>query len=356
MNRPSRACINIDALRHNYSVARRVHGGRALAVLKADAYGHGAVRCANALIGMADGYAVAFLEEALELRAAGIREPILLLEGVFGASQLIDVCSHDLWLVVHNEDQLSMIEHAPRGQFFNVWLKVDSGMRRAGFSLDQVRRAHERLLSCGRVAQITLATHFARADEPDIDFTVRQIKAFDEATKGLLGDRSLCNSAGLLGWADARRDWSRPGIMLYGADPMPSGWQPQRLQPVMSLESQIFSVRELKVGEAIGYGGAFVAQKPMRVGLVAVGYADGYPRTAGAGTPIVVDGVRSHLVGRVSMDMLTIDLTELPRSGLGSLVELWGSQVSVNEVARNAGTTAYELLCNVKRVPKIVLA
>lgn len=363
MARPSRARIDLGALRHNYALAKRLHGGRALAVLKSNAYGHGAVRCAQALEGLADGFAVAFLEEALSLRAAGIVGPLLVLEGVFEAHELQLLRAHDLWTVVHHEAQLRMIEDdvSARGadgvpgvkgsNGLHVWLKADSGMGRAGFALADVADAHARLLATGRVAEITLMTHFARADEPGHDATARQIAAFDAATAGLPGDRSLCNSAGTLAWPAARRDWARPGILLYGADPLPE--PAHGLRPVMTLESEVFAVRTLPPGAALGYGGGFVADQPTRVGLVAVGYADGYPRIAPTGTPVAVDGQPARLIGRVSMDMLTVDLTDLPRAGIGSSVELWGPQVDVNVVARAAGTVSYELLCNVKRVPLV---
>ena len=351
MARPSRARIDLGALRHNYALARQLHGGRALAVLKSNAYGHGAVRCAQALEGRADGFAVAFLEEALALRAAGIAGPMLVLEGVFEAHELQQIRAHDLWTVVHHEAQLRMIEDAADVHGLHVWLKADSGMGRAGFALADVAGAHERLQATGRVAEITLMTHFARADEPGHDATARQIAAFDAATAGLPGDRSLCNSAGTLAWPAARRDWARPGILLYGADPMPE--PANGLRPVMTLESEVFAVRTLQPGAALGYGGGFVAEKPTRVGLVAIGYADGYPRIAPTGTPVAVDGRPARLIGRVSMDMLTVDLSDLPRAGIGSSVELWGPQVDVNIVARAAGTVSYELLCNVKRVPLV---
>lgn len=348
MPRPTHARIDLEALRHNYALARRMHGGRALAVLKANAYGHGATQCARALSGVADGYAVAFLEEALALREAGIREPILLLEGVFHAADLALAKAHSLWIVVHQHSQLRMIEDCGH-QNLNVWLKIDTGMGRVGFALADVPTVHRRLRDIGRVSDITLMTHFARADEPKQNATARQIALFDAATSGLPGDHSLCNSAGLLGWGDARRDWARPGIMLYGANPMPDA--AAGLRPVMTLCSEIFAERTLQPGNALGYGGTYVAQQSTRVGLVAIGYADGYPRTAAPGTPVSVDGHPARLVGRVSMDMLTVDITDVPAVGVGSQVELWGTQVDVNTVARAAGTIAYELLCNVKRVP-----
>jgi alanine racemase len=348
MARPTQAIIDLQALRNNYALARQRHGGRALAVLKANAYGHGAIQCARALTDLADGFAVAFLEEALSLRKAGIDAPILLLEGAFGADDLDVAHANGLWVVVHQESQLRVIEAAWHLRDLNVWLKVDSGMRRAGFAPADVAAAYARLKASGRVSELTLMTHFARADEPDCDSTEQQARLFDAATAGLACDRSLCNSAGLLQWECARRDWGRPGILLYGADPMPNG--DSGLKPVMSLCSEIFAVRELRPGDALGYGGTFIAQQPTRVGLVAIGYADGYPRTAPTGTPAWVDGQPACTVGRVSMDMLTVDITHLPTAGIGSAVELWGSQVDVNVVARAAGTISYELLCNVKRV------
>lgn len=357
MTRPSRARIDLAALRHNHRLARGLHGGRALAVLKADAYGHGAARCARALADVADGFAVAFVQEAVDLRAAGVDRPILVLEGAFDARELADAGALDLWVVAHHEAQLRMLEARGDAAPLHVWLKADSGMGRAGFALADMARAHARLRASGAVSEITLMTHFARADEPDSDMTLRQLDAFDRATAGLPGDRSLCNSAGLLQWPGARRDWARPGIILYGANPLPAteagGGDARDWRPVMSLESEVFALRELRPGDALGYGGGFVASRPTRIGLVAIGYADGYPRRAPSGTPVAVDGERSCIAGRVSMDMLTVDLTDLPEAGIGSKVELWGGRVDVNEVARHAGTIAYELLCNVKRVPRV---
>lgn len=346
--RPARALIDLDALRHNYRLARRRHGGRALAVIKANAYGHGAVRCAQALSDEADGFAVACLEEALELRAAGIARPILLLEGVFEAVELEEVVRHRLWLVVHHEEQLRMIEAMPASPPLSVWLKINSGMNRAGFMPDEVDAIWRRLVDCGRAGEITLMSHFARADEPQVITTAEQIEHFDAATAHLPGARSLANSGAVLGWPAAHRDWARPGILLYGADPMPQ--EGHGLRPVMTLQSAVMAVREIPAGAPLGYGARFVAERPTRVGLVAMGYADGYPRVVPDGTPVAVDEIRTRLIGRVSMDMLTIDLTDLPDAGLGSRVELWGGNIPVNRIAQAAGTIAYELLCNVKRV------
>ena len=346
--RPARALIDLAALRHNYRLARQLHGGRALAVVKANAYGHGAVRCAQALADEADGFAVAFLDEALELRAAGVQQPILLLEGVFAPEELAEVARHGLWIAVHHEAQIAMIERTALAAPLHVWLKINSGMNRAGFLPAAADGAWQRLHATGKVADITLMTHFARADEPQVITTAKQVSRFDAATAHLPGGRSLANSGAILGWPQARREWGRPGILLYGADPMPD--EGHGLQPVMTLESAVMAVREIAAGEALGYGARFIAERDTRVGLVAMGYADGYPRGVADGTPVAVDGLPTRIIGRVSMDMLTVDLTDLPDAGIGSGVELWGRQVPVNRVARAAGTIAYELLCNVKRV------
>jgi alanine racemase len=352
MTRPSRAIVDLAALRHNYQTARRVHGGRVLATLKANAYGHGASACAQALEPVADGFAVAFLDEALALRRARITKPILVLEGCFSAAELEEAHAHGCWTAVHHEAQLRALEAAPsRVRGVHAWLKLDSGMHRAGFALDQARAVHARLRACPGVASVTLMSHLASADEPGKPGTVRQIESFDAATRGLPGARSLANSAGLLAWPGARRDWGRPGILLYGADPLPNGQH--GLKPVMTLQSEVFAVRELAAGEALGYGGRFVTDRPCRVGLVAIGYADGYPRTVPDGTPVAINGRPSRIIGRVSMDMLTVDLSALPGAGIGSVVELWGATVPVNEVAAAAGTISYELLCHVQRVPRV---
>jgi len=346
--RPLIAEIRLANLAHNYRLARSLHGGRALATIKANAYGHGAVRCADYLSDCADGFAVAFLEEALSLRAAGITLPILLLEGVFEAAELDEVEQQNLWLVVQSHAQLAMLLAFPCKRRFNVWLKMDSGMHRAGFAPNEYRTVWQQLISSGKVESIVKMSHFANADVLDSQDTARQMAVFDDAAHGLAGAVSLANSAAVLAQAPARRDWGRPGIMLYGASPFESA-SSEALKPVMRLKSQVFSVRELAAGTAIGYGLHYVTQRPTRVGLVACGYADGYPRTAASGCPLAVDGQLTQLIGRVSMDMLMVDLTEIPSAGLGSEVELWGDVVAVNQVAQQAGTLGYELLCNVKR-------
>ncbi|MFS2156448.1 alanine racemase [Pseudomonas sp. Pseusp122] len=352
--RPARALIDLQALRHNYQLARESTGAKALAVIKADAYGHGAVKVAQALQDQADGFAVACIEEALELRAAGIRAPVLLLEGFFEADELALIVEHDFWCVAHSPWQVDAIERAALSKPITVWLKLDSGMHRVGLHPHEYQAAYQRLQASGKVSKIVLMSHFARADELDSPRSEEQLEIFQAARQGLNAEISLRNSPAVLGWPQIPSDWVRPGIMLYGATPFD---QPQtladRLQPVMSLESKIINVRELPAGEPVGYGGAFVTERPTRIGVVAMGYADGYPRQAPTGTPVWIDGQPSQLLGRVSMDMLCVDLTHLPRAGLGSDVELWGRNVPVGEVASRAGTIAYQILCNLRRVPRL---
>ncbi|KTB98396.1 alanine racemase [Pseudomonas syringae] len=352
--RPARALIDLHALRHNYRLARDSSGGRALAVIKADAYGHGAVHVAQALEAQADGFAVACIEEALELRAAGIRAPILLLEGFFEADELALIVEHDLWTVVHAIWQLEAVEQAQPGKPLTVWLKLDTGMHRVGLHPSEYRAAYQRLLATGKVARVVLMSHFSCADELNSACSDQQVAVFEAARQGLVAETSLKNSPAVMGWPKIPSDWSRTGIMLYGATPFDQT-QPlaERLQPVMTLESKVISVRELPAGEAVGYGATFVSERPLRIGVVAMGYADGYPRHAPTGTPVLIDGQRSRLLGRVSMDMLCVDLTDVPQAGLGSRVELWGKAVLASEVATQAGTIPYQIFCNLRRVPRI---
>ena len=355
MSRPAVARIRLDAFRHNYRLAKEIHGGRALAVVKANAYGHGAVACARAIEDEADGFAVASIEEALALRGAAIAAPILLLEGFFEVAELPEIVAKNLWIVVHHRWQVEALLATRLHSPLTVWLKMDSGMHRVGLAPEGFRAAFEQLRSVPNIAQIVVMSHLASADDPASAHPHQQIVTFRNATAGLDAPVSLSNSAGVLGWPGTHLDWARPGIMLYGVDPMseqegniglPHGGH---LRAVMQLESAIISVRDIPAGEPVGYGCAFVAERPTRVGVVACGYADGYPRVAPTGTPVAVDGRLTRLIGRVSMDMLTVDLTDLPEAKLGSRVELWGDQVRVSEVASRAGTIAYELLCNVKR-------
>lgn len=353
MARPAIAHIRLDAFRHNYRVAKQLHGGKALAVIKANAYGHGAVQCAQAIANEADGFAVACLEEALQLRQAGIKNPILLLEGFFETAELPDIVANDLWLVIHAQWQVDILVATKLAKPVQVWLKIDSGMHRVGLSSDACQQAYIRLAEHVNVGKIVLMTHFANADNLSSQHTLQQITLFRHAIQNLgleevsLSDISLANSAAILGWPQAHATWSRPGIMLYGADPLMKA--ETQLRAVMQLTSKIISIRHINQGESIGYGSIFTAEKPTIVGVVACGYADGYPRSS-IHAPAAVDGKMTKVIGLVSMDMLFIDLTDIPQAKIGSSVELWGDKILANDVAKAAGTIAYELFCNVKRV------
>jgi alanine racemase len=351
--RPAHALIDLGALRHNYRLARRIGGGKALAIVKADAYGHGAVRCAQALEAEADGFGVACIEEALELRQAGIRAPILLLEGFFEPDELPLIAEHDLWTVVATPAQVQALAAFQSPRPLHVWLKLDSGMHRLGLSPEDFRAAWLRLHGLPQVASIVLMTHLARADELDSSRTDEQAVAFALASRGMQAQTSLCNSPGLLGWPALRGDWARPGLMLYGANPFPDhNPLTAQLRPVMSLRSTIIATRELSPGEPIGYGARHVTERPTRVGVVAMGYADGYPQFAPNGTPVMVDGRECALVGRVSMDMLTVDLTDHPAADVGAPVQLWGGAPDISLLARHCNVSAYQMLSGLKRVPR----
>ena len=351
--RPAHALIDLSALRHNYRLAKSLTRCRALAVVKANAYGHGALQCAAALNAEADGFAVSSIDEALELREAGHQQPIVLLEGWFEAAELELICRHHLWPVVHHHGQLVDLREANLSRPLHIWLKLDSGMHRTGFSVAEYPQVWRELQGSGKVASLTKITHLARADEPETGRTEQQLEAFLQATTGLEGPTSLSNSAGVLAWPGAYGDWVRPGIMLYGSSPFGFAQeQAALLRPVMQLDSRVIAVHQIAAGEPIGYGSRFVTSRPSRIGVVAMGYADGYPRHAPDGTPVLVDGQRTCISGRVSMDMLTVDLTDLPNSGLGSYVRLWGDGLDAGEVASRAGTISYQLFCNLNRVPR----
>lgn len=355
MSRPAIAQIRLDAFRHNYRVAKQLHGGKALAVVKANAYGHGAVKCAQAIANEADGFAVAAIEEALQLRAAGIQNPILLLEGFFEATELPLIVQHDLWIVVHADWQAEVLLNAELAKPVQVWLKMDSGMHRVGLSPSAFAKAYAALKNHENVTNLVLMTHFANADNLHSNHTEQQVALFKNTIAACADTTtalSLSNSAAILAWPLAHGDWSRPGIMLYGADPLLTDMHV--LRPVMQLISRIIAIQSVKKGEAIGYGSIFTAKRDTRIGVVACGYADGYPRSAspesGITAPAAVNGMMTQVIGRVSMDMLFVDVTDIADAQVGSAVELWGDTVSANLVAKAAGTIAYELFCNVKRV------
>ena len=349
------ASIDSDALRHNLGRVRALAPrSRVMAVIKANGYGHGIETVARALRG-ADGLAVARLDEALALRASGIESRILLLEGVLDAAQLAAAAQARLEVMVHSPEQLSILEQRDGREPLGAWLKVDTGMNRLGFRPGDCRAAHARLLGVpGLAGEVVIATHFAGSEDTDDPSTQAQMASFAAATAGLPGPRSLANSAGVLDWPASHADWVRPGIMLYGIAPGTRGTGADLgLRPAMRLGTCVIAVRDVPAGEAVGYNGTWRAARDSRIAVVAAGYGDGYPRAARAGTPVLVNGVRRPLAGRVSMDMLTVDVTGDDAVRVGDPVELWGPGNPVEPVARAAGTIAYELTCRVSsRVPR----
>ena len=353
MPRPLTARIDHDALRHNLALARGLAPhSRLMAVVKADGYGHGLLRVASALRG-ADAFAVLTLEDAVALRDAGYRHPVLLLQGFYESVELPEIAARGLTVVIHEATQLDMLLAWKAPRPVDVHLKMNSGMNRLGLPPDQYRDAITRLSAWPGLGQLTLMTHFATADEPA--GIVWQIERFEDASRGIDAPRSLANSAALVRHEPARSEWVRPGIMLYGVAPsVETAAGDLDLRPAMTLSSRIISVQQLAAGERLGYGGTFTADRPTRVGVVACGYGDGYPRHAGTGTPILVDGVRTRTLGRLSMDSLYVDITVLPQAGVGTAVTLWGEGLPAQEVASAAGTIAYQLLCGItRRVPAV---
>ncbi|MFC5520303.1 alanine racemase [Polaromonas jejuensis] len=363
MPRPIHATVHTSALSHNLARTRAAApDARVWAVVKANAYGHGIERVFDALRS-ADGFALLDLAEAQRLRALDWRGPILLLEGCFEARDL-ELCSRlGLWHAIHCNEQIDMLAAHKTQLPHRVFLKMNTGMNRLGFTPERFRAAWTRLNALPQVDEISLMQHFPDADGPR--GISAQLKAFEAVTHDLPGERSLSNSAATMRYGAilaGRSDWIRPGIVLYGSSPdfpehSAADWD---LQPTMTLASKIIGLQHLVAGDTVGYGSSFSADGPLRLGVVACGYADGYPRHCGTGTPVLVNGVRTRLVGRVSMDMLTVDLTPVPEAGFGSEVTLWGQSsggavLSIDEVAQAAGTVGYELMCAVApRVPMTV--
>jgi alanine racemase len=354
MTRPILAQINLAALRANLGIAReRAAGAQVLAVVKANAYGHGLARVLPALA-EADGLALLELEAAVALRELHYARRILLLEGFFAADELTEIAARRLAVVVHHIEQVRMLETATLSRPLEVFIKVNSGMNRLGFRPDDVPAVAERLATAASVAAMRLMTHLARADEDD--GLHEQMRIFDAACKGLPYPRSIANSAAVLRFDEVGGDFVRPGIMLYGSSPIPYDTaESLGLTPAMTLRSQLIAIQELKANASVGYGGGYTAARAHRIGVVACGYADGYPRHAPNGTPVNVCGKTARLAGRVSMDMLTVDLTAVPEARVGSPVVLWGEGLPVDDVAYACGTVGYELLCAVApRVPFVV--
>jgi alanine racemase len=388
MPRPIQANLDLSALENNLHVARRATSARIMSVIKANGYGHGLLRAAEALAAT-DGYALLDIQDAARLREAGYSQTILLLEGFFYTVDLGIVAEYELTCVIHSPWQIAMLDAYPGRGTLDVWLKVNSGMNRLGFAPQQVAQAMDQLRRHRAVRDITLMTHFANADEAR---GIREpLALFNDLAAHYRVPRSLANSAALLRYPEAHGDWVRPGIMLYGASPFVDvSAQQLGLKPAMTLSSRIIATQELRAGDEVGYGALFRAEHAMRIGIVACGYADGYPRQSGrvepeapgthrptprgwsgrvepeapgthlptpggcapGGTPILVDGQRSKTLGRVSMDMLYVDLSALPQAEIGSHVVLWGEGMPIEEVAHAAGTVSYELMCALtERVP-----
>lgn len=349
MSRATGAVINLSALRHNLQRARVLAPhSRIMAMVKANAYGHGIAAAARALSG-ADAFGVASLDEAMAIRHSGLAHPIVLLEGVFAASELEEAARNGCEVVVHDKHQLALLEASHLEKTLGVWLKIDTGMHRLGFPAVETRTVWDRLSAARAVhGPVRLMTHLACADETANPVTRAQLDLFTTVTTGIHAERSIANSAGILAWPESHADWVRPGILLYGVSPFAghSGTE-EGLIPAMTMCTTLIAVKYVKKGEAVGYGGAWVAPQDTRIGIAAIGYGDGYPRHAPNGTPVLVSGMRTPLIGHVAMDMIAVDLLGLPNAKVGDPVVLWGSDLPVEEIACAAGTIPYELLCGV---------
>jgi alanine racemase len=357
MSRPAQITIDLAALRHNLQEIRKMAPRSAvIAMVKSNAYGHGLERIALALP-EANAFGVASLEEGLQLRFAGITQPIVLMEGCFAAHEMPKVLMHDFTLVLHHFNQIDMLDQVSSKKSINAWLKIDTGMHRLGFAADEIKKAYQRLLASSKIKKpFGLMTHFANADSMDRAHTLQQIELFTAVTEGLPGSRSLSNSAAIIAWPTAHADWVRPGIMLYGASPF-SGHQgiEHNLKPVMVLSSELIAIHQLKKGERVGYGGTWTCPEDMRVGVVGIGYGDGYPRHVKNGAPVLVNGLSCPLAGKVSMDMLTVDLRSQPDAKVGDPVMLWGPGLPVEVVAEYSETTAYELLTRITQRVRVAI-
>jgi alanine racemase len=346
MSRPARALRNADALRHNFQEARRrAPRSRVMAIIKSDAYGHGLLWAAQTL-GDADGFGVEGVEQGAALRDAGVTKPITLLEGFFEPAELAAIARYKLWPAVHNEEQLRILETARLDQPVSVWIKLDTGMHRLGFASDKFASVRERLKAASSVGEIRAMTHFSCADDPKSPATVAQIHRFDEQVKNTGMETSLANSAGIISFPASHQAWVRPGIMLYGGTPLVgSSAAAANLKPVMTLQSALISIKHCKKGDPIGYGEDYTCPDDMIIAAAALGYGDGYPRRMPVGAPVLVNGKRAVVVGRVSMDMLTIDVSAQPNAKVGDPVVFWGDGLPADDIAAHAGTISHELFC-----------
>lgn len=346
--RGAEADINLDALVHNLKKVRTFVGNRKiLAVIKSDGYGHGAVRVARTLI-EADGFGVASLNEAVNLRLAGVTQPILIMSQFAHSKDLKVIADFNLSIVVHHENQLRWLEQNPCTNAIQVWLKIDSGMHRLGFRVGEIHSVWQRLKAISWIDQpVCLMTHLACADECNDQITLKQVETFTNSVADLPGERSISNSAGILHYPQIQQDWVRPGLILYGVSPFANqvGFD-FGLKPAMTLRSCLISVKQAKAGDLLGYGGCFVCPENMPIGVAEIGYGDGYPRSAESGTPVLVNGALCAVAGRVSMDLLTIDLRSNPQAKVGDPVTLWGEGLPIEQVSKFASTIPWELLCH----------
>lgn len=348
--------LDLEALRHNLDVVRRfAPDSKIMAVIKANAYGHGLLRVAERLTN-ADGFAVARVDEGIRLRQSGVSQRIAVMEGFTCAEELEDLIKYGLDPLIHSFGQLAIIEQNTGSGGINVWLKIDTGMNRLGFSPDEVDSVYRRLMISPLIRPpIGFMTHLANADIRTDSMTLRQIDLFKRTLAEYQGPCSIANSAGILGWRESLSDWVRPGIMLYGISPFPDATgEDFDLKPVMALYSRLIAVKSVRQGEAVGYGGSWVCDRPLKMGVVAIGYGDGYPRQAKSGTPVLVNGRRVPMIGRVSMDMITVDLSGQEDAKPGDLVTLWGGGLPIEEVATWSETIPYTLVCGITQRVQIV--
>lgn len=347
MPRPLVAAIDVAALQHNLAVAKRnAPQARVWAVVKANAYGHGLSRAVRGFAA-ADGLGLIEPDGAVTLRELGWTKPVLLLEGFFDAQDIAMLAQYDVQTAIHCDEQITMLERASVSRPLNVFLKMNTGMNRLGIVPERFRAAYARLRAIPHVASVGMMTHFANAEQADHPVlpVAEQMRRFEAASAGLEGPRSVSNSAADLLHHEVAADWVRPGVMLYGGTPGTRTALEFDLRPAMTLTSEIIGVQHLKAGDSVGYGSRFVATHGIKTGVVACGYADGYPRHAPTGTPVLVDGMRTRMLGKVSMDMIVVDLSAVPGAQIGSKVTLWGEGLPIDEVAHAAGTIGYELMC-----------
>ncbi len=355
--RPTSAIVRLSAIVENFkTTCRLTPGSQNMAVVKANAYGHGAVEVARALQDEAPAFAVAFFEEAVQLRDAGIARPILILQGTLGEENVGEAASRDFWLMLNNQQQIDQVLSAKSTRPVRAWLKVETGMHRLGLEGEAAESACEALSSSGNIQPgLVLCTQLACADDLASPVTQQQVSRLSSFAAKHKLPLSIANSAAIMAWPESHAQWNRPGYMLYGNSPFATAERNnEKLLPAMTLASEIIAIREVAPGEGVGYGLGWVAQRQSKVGIIAIGYGDGYPRHAPGGTPVLVNGACAPLAGRVSMDMISVDLTDHQGAGIGDSVELWGKNLSVNEVASCAGTIGYELLAGLTgRLPRV---